>query len=66
MWNSSQNGEPLDRGRLFRRFASNADTRGNGLGLAIAKAVCDVHHWDIEYDFISDCHIFTVTLIDSL
>lgn len=64
--NPSQNGEPLDRGRLFRRFASNADTRGNGLGLAIAKAVCDVHHWDIEYGFVAGNHIFTVTLVDSL
>lgn len=60
--NPSQNGKPLDRDRLFRRFASTPGTKGNGLGLAIAKAVCDVHHWNIEYDFTGGCHQFTVKL----
>lgn len=60
--NPSQNGKPLDRDRLFRRFASTPGTKGNGLGLAIAKAVCDVHHWNIEYDFADGCHLFTVKL----
>jgi len=33
-----------------------------GLGLAIAKAVCEVHRWDIIYDFVSGNHLFTVVL----
>lgn len=60
--NPSHDGEPLDRRRLFRRFASTPGTKGNGLGLAIVKAVCDVHHWDIEYDFADGRHRFTVKL----
>lgn len=60
--NPSHNGEPLDRNKLFRRFASTSGTKGNGLGLAIAKAICDFHHWTIEYDFINGIHMFTVNL----
>lgn len=60
--NPSDNGKPLDNNRLFQRFASTSGTKGNGLGLAIAKAVCDVHRWDIKYDFVSGYHLFTVIL----
>ena len=60
--NPSNDGEPLDRSKLFHRFASTAGAKGNGLGLAIAKAVCDVHRWDIKYNFVSDNHLFTVVL----
>lgn len=59
--NPSNNGEELDRSKLFRRFASNG-TKGNGLGLAIAKAICDVHRWDIKYDFVSGNHLFIVEM----
>ena len=60
--NPSEDGNPLDRNRLFRRFASTPGTKGNGLGLAIAKAVCDVHGWNIEYDFADGNHHFIVRL----
>lgn len=60
--NPSLNGKPLDRNRLFRRFAVIPGTKGNGLGLAIAKAVCDLHHWNIEYEFTADCHVFKVDM----
>lgn len=60
--NPSRNGVPLERGRLFRRFASAPDTKGNGLGLSIAKAICDFHHWSIGYDFVDGCHRFTVEM----
>lgn len=63
--NPSDNGEPLDNSRLFLRFASTSGSKGNGLGLAIAKAVCDVHRWNIEYSFVGGNHIFTVKLKDS-
>ena len=58
--NPSSNGEPLDCSKLFQRFAVTSGTKGNGLGLAIAKAVCDVHHWNIEYDFVAGSHKFIV------
>lgn len=35
-------------------------SEGNSLGLAIAETVCDVHQWDIRYDFVSGSHLFTV------
>lgn len=62
--NPSDNGEPLDRSRLFHRFAPTVGSKGNGLGLAIAKAVCDVHRWDLGYDFVDGNHIFTVLMND--
>jgi signal transduction histidine kinase len=34
---------------LYRPDASrNAATGGNGLGLAICKAVCDLNHWPLQ------------------
>lgn len=60
--NPSDNGEALDSSRLFRRFAATPGSKGNGLGLAIAKAVCDVHRWDIKYDFVSGNHLFIVEM----
>lgn len=60
--NPSNNGKPLDNSRLFQRFASTPGTKGNGLGLAIVKAVCDLHHWEIKYDFADGNHQFTVKL----
>lgn len=60
--NPSDNGQPLDSSRLFRRFTSTPGSKGNGLGLAIAKAVCDVHRWEIKYDFVSGNHIFIVEM----
>lgn len=63
--NPSADGKPLEHSRLFLRFASTSGSKGNGLGLAIAKAVCDVHRWNIEYSFVGGNHIFTVKLKDS-
>lgn len=33
-------------------------SKDNGLGHAVAKAVCSVHHWYIEYDILSGNHPF--------
>lgn len=59
--NESTNGYPLDANVLFFRFhKGNACHKGNGLGLAIVKAICDFHHWDIEYLFKDKRHLFIV------
>ena len=66
-----KNGKPLDAKNLFRRFRSSdtqsqglqAETsrqKGNGLGLAIVKAICDFHHWTVEYQFHDGKHQFIV------
>lgn len=60
--NPSTTNVPLDREKLFRRFSSTSGSKGNGLGLAIAKAVCDFHHWNINYDYVDVNHRFTVRL----
>ena len=60
--NPSQDGRPLDSDRLFRRFASTSGPKGNGLGLAIAKAICDFHFWKIEYVFVDGKHLFIVEM----
>jgi len=53
--------KPLDKSLLFRRFSNNRDkNRGNGLGLAIVKAICDFHHWTVDYQFSNGCHHFIV------
>lgn len=52
---------PIERDDIFRRFHRNAENqKGNGLGLAIVKSICDYHHWEINYTFRDNRHIFTV------
>lgn len=59
--NVSADGRSLDSQTLFRRFhTGDAKQKGNGLGLSIVKAVCDFHHWDIEYRFNAGSHQFMV------
>lgn len=54
----------LDKDKVFTRFYQPADRRqnsgDNGLGLAIAKAVCDYHGWHIAYAYTAGQHSFTV------
>jgi signal transduction histidine kinase len=41
---------PEDRGKIFDRFwmANRADRKGNGLGLAIARELCQLHQGTLE------------------
>lgn len=51
----------LDSSMLFERFKKNStDARSSGLGLAIAKEICDRNDWTIRYRFESLLHIFTI------
>lgn len=70
--NEAGNGKPLNAKTLFHRFYSgdslqnedgSGETRkkGNGLGLAIVKAICDFHHWNVEYHFEGERHQFIVS-----
>lgn len=56
-----KSGKPLNAKTLFQRFRSGDNQqKGNGLGLAIVKAICDFHHWSIEYHFKDGKHQFIV------
>ncbi|GEP97733.1 two-component sensor histidine kinase [Chitinophaga cymbidii] len=51
---------PLDTAMLYSRFGKNAtDTRNNGLGLAIAKEICDRYNWQITYQY-DGLHNFSI------
>lgn len=60
--NQSRDNTPIPDDILFKRFnkGKNRDN-GNGLGLSIAKAICDYHDWRIDYKFDNGNHCFTVT-----
>ena len=59
--NPAADGKPLDTQKLFHRFSSgDVSDKGNGLGLAIVKAICDFHHWSVEYSFEDGRHGFVV------
>lgn len=56
----------LDANKIFERFyqpatdSLSAGSKGNGLGLAIAKAVCDYHGWTIGYAYTDSRYRFAV------
>jgi signal transduction histidine kinase len=46
---------------LFRRFEiSSSETTSSGLGLAIAKEICDSYGWQLSYTYIDHLHVFSV------
>ena len=52
----------LDKELLFERFHRPSERmKGNGLGLAIAKAICNLHGWEIEYQYRVGMHEFMVS-----
>lgn len=52
----------LDEQLLFSRFYRPSEkVQGNGLGLAIAKAICEYHGWHIHYIYKEGLHRFTVS-----
>ncbi len=58
--NTSDDGA-LDENRIFERFSqTSSDGAGNGLGLAIAKSICDYHGWQLRYTYTRGLHTFTV------
>jgi len=61
----SNNGEkPLNNtDKIFNRFYKEKHTPNSvGLGLAIAKKICDTYQIKLEYSFENKQHIFTLTL----
>jgi signal transduction histidine kinase len=50
----------LQNENLFKRFHKSASSEGSGLGLTIARQICENLGYDLRYDFLNGLHIFTV------
>jgi len=51
----------LNENRLFNSFSFVTEIAlGSGLGLAIIKQVCEVHGWNIAYNYQNNFHNFSV------
>lgn len=62
-WSISNPGEPLaiPSEKIFERFqkgSTNSDSLG--LGLAIAKRICDTCQLDLSYSFVNNIHSFAI------
>lgn len=56
----------LDESRLFQRFQKQtADTNSLGLGLEIAKRICNLYKADITYNYADSLHCFNVSFNNS-
>lgn len=59
--NTSEQQE-LNTESLFKRFGKiSRGSNSSGLGLAIIKQICQLHGWEVKYNYKSDKHCFTVT-----
>src|SRR5258706_7243134 len=57
--NTSKQSE-LQREKLFQRFSNAGSEGGNGLGLSIVKRICDLHGWNLNYNYLEEKHLFQV------
>jgi K+-sensing histidine kinase KdpD len=58
---NSPGGAALSHDKLFQRFSKQSSNKESwGLGLAIAKKICDVNGWTLEYKFQGTEHVFVV------
>lgn len=59
----SNTGEkPLDRERIFERFYQGQKKEGaTGLGLALVDSICKANHLKIDYTYVENRHIFTIS-----
>lgn len=59
----SNTGEkPLDRERIFERFyQGQKKEESTGLGLALVDSICKANHLKIDYTYVENRHIFTIS-----
>ena len=59
----SNTGEkPLDRERIFERFYQGQKKEGStGIGLALVDSICKANHLKIDYTYVENRHIFTIS-----
>ena len=51
----------LDSVKIFERFQKGPGSEGTGLGLTIARNICNGYGWKLNYSFESPCHTVTIT-----
>lgn len=55
--------EPIDNpDQIFERFRKGKESKGTGLGLTLAKNICNYYGYEISYSYAADQHIFTIHL----
>lgn len=61
-WKISNAGNPLiSSDKIFERFQKGTTNQtSTGLGLAIAKKICDMNGVTIQYEYQNNCHIFSI------
>lgn len=53
--------QPLDETKIFTRFQKNStDTNSIGVGLEIARKICRLNGFNLQYSFLDHLHCFTV------
>lgn len=50
----------LNDKEIFRRFNKSADSEGSGLGLTIARQICENYHYKFSYSFCPPFHTFKI------
>lgn len=60
--NAGQNGS-LDQSKIFTRFQkSSTDSNSIGLGLGIARKICELNNFTLQYYFQNELHCFSVDM----
>lgn len=58
---NTSNHPQLNTESLFKRFGKTSRaSNSSGLGLAIIKQVCQLHQWQVSYEYKSDMHCFSI------
>ncbi|MVN21417.1 sensor histidine kinase [Mucilaginibacter arboris] len=52
----------LNNKEIFRRFNKSTESEGSGLGLTIAKQICENYHYQFSYAFYPPFHNFKIDL----
>lgn len=50
----------LDAGLIFQRFQKSAESEGTGLGLTLAREICESYGLKLLYNYVAGKHTFTV------
>ncbi|WP_121812253.1 sensor histidine kinase [Mucilaginibacter kameinonensis] len=50
----------LDADKIFERFEKSPASEGTGLGLTIARNICEGYGWKLDYSFNNPYHTFTI------